>query len=262
MKSLYALLIAFLIVFFPHTTFPQNGGWLTVVYNNVASDNNLKTDWGYAAWLDNGDEVILFDTGTKDGILQENLKKLSLDPHKINTIVISHEHLDHTGGLGSVLKQVKNGVKVYLPNDFNPFLKNKYNKIAFIINDNYREISKDVWITEIFVDKIRGIKEQALILAKDDKIVMITGCAHPGIVEMCQSVKDHFPGKKLELVTGGFHLGQLSEERVAQISDKIKQLGFEKVAPSHCTGDISIAVFKRAWKDDFVQLNLGDTYRF
>ena len=262
MKTFSALLITFLIIFSPHLTFSQNDDWFTVVYNNVPSNNNLRTQWGYSAWIEKGDEVILFDTGTKAEILRENLEKLGFDPGKVSIIAISHEHLDHTGGLESVLKQVKNDIKVYLPNDFNPSLKNIYDKITFIINDSYREITKDVWLTEIFVDSKRGIKEQALIIEKDERIIMITGCAHPGITEMCQSVKDHFSGKKLELVTGGFHLMQMSEERVTQISDKIKQLGFEKVAPSHCTGDKPIAIFKKAWRDDFVQLNLGDTYHF
>jgi len=262
MKTLSTLVLYFLVVFSSQFGYSQNDDWFTVVYNNVSSDNNLKTQWGYAAWIEKGDEVILFDTGTKSVILRENLRKLGLDPGRVNTIAISHEHLDHTGGLEYVLKQVKNGIKVYLPNDFNPSLKKEYDKITFIVNDKYHEITKDVWITEIFIDKKRGIKEQALIIEKGEKIIMITGCAHPGIAEMCQSVKDHFPDKKLDLVTGGFHLMQMSEERVTQISDKIKQLGFKKVAPSHCTGDNSIAVFQKEWKDDFVQLNLGDSYHF
>lgn len=250
------------MVFSTESIFAQNEDSFTIVYNNVPSKNHLKTDWGYAVWVEIGKEVILFDTGTKANLLQDNFGKLNLDPAKITTIAISHEHYDHIGGLGSVLKQVKKGCTVYLPNDFKPALKNEFEKLKFRVNDQYRQIAKGVWLTEIFVDTDRGIREQALVLEKGEKIIMITGCAHPGIVKICEAVKNRFSNKTLELVTGGFHLMRTNEEDVAQISNKIKQLGFEQVAPSHCTGDNSIAVFEKDWGENFVHLNLGDSYRF
>ena len=209
-----------------------------------------------------GDEVILFDTGTKAELLQENLRKLNLEPTQITAIAISHEHYDHTGGLESVLKQVEKHIKVYLPNDYKPELISDFNKIKFIVNDKYQKIADGVWLTTVFVNHNNGIKEQALVIEKEEKLIMITGCAHPGIADMCASVRNHFPDNKLELVTGGFHLMRTSEEQVLQISDRIKQLGFEYVAPSHCTGDNATPIFKTAWQDAFIHLNLGDTYYF
>jgi 7,8-dihydropterin-6-yl-methyl-4-(beta-D-ribofuranosyl)aminobenzene 5'-phosphate synthase len=157
---------------------------------------------------------------------------------------------------------VKSGTKVYLPNDYKPALEDQFVKIKFIVNDKFQKIDEGVWLTEIFIDNNRGIREQALILEKGQNIIMLTGCAHPGIADMCESVKNHFPGKKLELVTGGFHLMRSTNLQVTQISDKIKKLGFEKVAPSHCTGENSIAIFRKEWGDNFIPLNLGDTYYF
>lgn len=262
MKTLSSFFLVFLFVFSSQTVFAQKEDSFTIVYNNIPSNKNLKTQWGYSAWIEIGNEVILFDTGTKAELLQENLKKLELDAARISVIAISHEHNDHTGGLESVLKQVNDGTMVYLPNDFNPALKKEFSKIKFIVNDKYQEIITGVWLSNIFIDHNRGIREQALVLEKGEMVIMITGCAHPGIVEMCESVKKYFPDKTLELVTGGFHLMRSSEEQVYQISNRIKQLGFKKVAPSHCTGDHSILIFKEAWEEDFVQLNLGDTYYF
>lgn len=258
MKTLLVIVLAFA----SQLVSSQNDDSFTIVYNNVPSGNHLKTDWGYAAWIEIGHEVILFDSGTKANLLQENFKKLNLDPTKITAIAISHEHYDHTGGLESILEPVKKGTPVFLPNDYNPSLKEKFSKIKFTVNDKYRKIAQGVWLTEIFIDYNRGIREQALVLEKDDKVIMITGCAHPGIVKMCEAVKEQFPNKSLELVTGGFHLMRTEDKDVAQISNKIKELGFEQVAPSHCTGDNSIAIFEEAWGDKFVHLNLGDSYRF
>ena len=76
-------------------------------------------------------------------------------------------------------------------------------------------------------------------------MIVITGYALHGISEMCESVKEYFTAKKLEPVTGGFHLMQKQEREVVPISDKLKQTGFEKIAPSHCTGDRSIDVFRK-----------------
>ena len=261
MKNLSTLFFLILIVFNSQFVYSQNDSF-TIIYNNVSSKVNLQTQWGYSAWIEIGDEIVLFDAGTNPQILQENLKKLNLNAENVSAIAISHDHGDHTGGLESVLKMVDDGTKVYLPNDYNPKLRSEFKKLDFIVNDKYRQIAERVWITEVFVDNNRGIREQALVLENDDKIIVITGCAHPGITEMCEGIKKRFPDKKLELVTGGFHLMQHSEEQVAQISDKLKLLGFEKVAPSHCTGDNSIAVFSKKWGDDFVQLHLGDTYKF
>jgi 7,8-dihydropterin-6-yl-methyl-4-(beta-D-ribofuranosyl)aminobenzene 5'-phosphate synthase len=77
---------------------------------------------------------------------------------------------------------------------------------------------------------------------------------------MCEAIAKKFPGKQPELVTGGFHLRGISQHDVEQISDKLKSLGFSKVAPSHCTGEKSIEILKERWGEHFGSLNLGDSY--
>ncbi len=262
MKKLLISVVLFFVWAFSQVAFSQDQDVFTIVYNNIPSNNELKTDWGFSVWIRMNGNVILFDTGTKPDILQENLNKLKLDPKQISVIAISHEHGDHTGGLESVLKKVKNGTKIYLPNDFNPDLKSYYPEMEFVVNDRYREIADGVWLTEIFVDPRWKIREQALVLIKEDKLLVITGCAHPDIVGMCESITKHFPDKEYEIVTGGFHLMNHSEENVIRISDQVKELGFKYLAPSHCNGENSIAVFKKEWGEYFVQLNLGDSYVF
>ena len=259
MKS-FVLLIALMV----NTVliFGQDTGFFTIVYNNIPSENNLKADWGYSAWIETAEDVVLFDTGTKPQILKDNLSKLNLDLSKVTAVAISHEHYDHTGGLRTVLKEMKSGTKVYLPNSFDSKLEEDYKDLDFVVNNKYRKINNGIWLSKIFKNHENGILEQALLIEKEDDIIVITGCAHPGIVEMCESVSKEFPDKKLELVTGGFHLMQARKSKVEQISLNIKGLGFRKVAPSHCTGESSIAQFKDDWKDNFVPLNLGDTYRF
>ena len=187
------------------------------------------------------------------------MEKLDFDPSQITIIAISHEHRDHTGGLNFIMGKLKNGTKVYIPNNFNPALKNDL-KIDIIENSTYTEISKDIWLSEIFIDKVWNIKEQALVIIDEEKLYVITGCAHPGIARMCKGIANKFPDKKPELVTGGFHLDGISQGDVEQISDNLKLLGFQKIGPSHCTGEGSIEIFREKWGKNCVSLNLGDSY--
>jgi len=262
-KRIIFCIIIYVFVQFNNSVYAQNNGLFTIVYNNIASENNeLKTDWGFSAWIELNGEVTLFDAGTKSDILQKNLEKLVFNPADIDRVAISHEHYDHTGGLRSVLKQLNAGTQVYLPNDYDKNLKSDFPNLEFTVNDKFQEIAENIWLSPVLVNPANKIREQAIIVEKENSFIVITGCAHPGIVEICESVCAFFPGKKPELVTGGFHLMHANEDSVEQISAKLKELGFSYVAPSHCTGEKSIAIFKEDWNNNFIELNLGDTYRF
>lgn len=247
---------------FFQNSYAQNQDFFTNVYNNIPSDEVLKADWGFSTWIERDGKVILFDTGTRPEILKENLKKLDFDPARISAIVISHGHQDHTGGLEFILEQVKDDSNVFLPENFNPKLMTEFSEMNFVVNDRYREIADGIWLTEIFVNSVNGIHEQALVLEKDKKLIVITGCAHPAINDMCESITRHFPDHEYEFVTGGFHLLGTKDEDVVRISNRIKELGFKNLAPSHCTGEQSIDIFRTEWGNHFVSLNLGDSYRF
>lgn len=75
---------------------------------------------------------------------------------------------------------------------------------------------------------------------------------------MVKTIKEIFPEKNIELVAGGFHLTQKSNSEIKDISNNLKKLGVEKIAPSHCTGDNAITLFKEDWREKFIDLNLGN----
>jgi len=101
------------------------------------------------------------------------------------------------------------------------------------------------------------VKEHSLILDTKRGLVVITGCAHPGIVKIIKTVKNQFSDKEIYLVMGGFHLYNLSESEVKQIIENFKNLGVQKVVPSHCTGDQAIGLFAEAYQGDFIQNGVG-----
>ena len=77
---------------------------LTVVVENQTSSQSLLAEWGYSAWLQTEDTVILLDTGGIQHTLQHNLTALGLNARRITDLVLSHGHFDHTSGVMDVLR--------------------------------------------------------------------------------------------------------------------------------------------------------------
>ena len=78
---------------------------ITVIYDNNPYKEGLETAWGFAASITGTEKTILFDTGGDGSILLNNMQKLAIDPNGIDTVVLSHIHPDHTGGLNSFLEK-------------------------------------------------------------------------------------------------------------------------------------------------------------
>jgi len=85
---------------------------------------------------------------------------------------------------------------------------------------------------------------------------VITGCAHPNVADMAEQAQAYL-GKNIYLLMGGFHLGSRNDAEIRTIIKRLKALGVKIVAPSHCTGDTAIRMFRNAWKDDFIEGGLG-----
>ena len=227
---------------------------ITVVYNNIPYDKNLDTGWGISLFIKGLDKNILFDTGGNGGILLSNMAKLNIKPKDIDIVFLSHIHSDHTGGLWAILAK-NTEIYVYLPASFPKEFKDKVAEVA----KKVVSVDKPVKICEnVFSTGELGnlIKEQALVIERGERAIVITGCAHPGIVKIVKFVKEHFK-KDIYLVLGGFHLMGYNEEEIKEIIKDLKNLGVKKVVPSHCTGAQPIELFREAWGKDFIDLGCG-----
>ena len=230
---------------------------ITVFDNYLPAENSaisLKTGWGFACLVKIGERNILFDTGADGETLLGNMNKLKIEPRDINIVVLSHIHQDHTGGLSDFLKQ-NNQVKVYLGKSFPSDFKNGVVSIgAEIIEMNKPvEILESVYSTG---ELGTAIKEQSLVIKTDKGLVIITGCAHPGVVNIVKKAKELI-GKNVYLVIGGFHLSDADDSELMSIISDFKKLGVEKAAPCHCSGDRCRELFKKEYKDDFIENGVG-----
>jgi len=231
---------------------------ITVVYDNNPYDPRLQAAWGLACLIEVPETTILFDTGGDGVILLRNMVTLEIEPTSIDTIVLSHIHADHTGGLTNLFAM---GVHptVYVPRSFPSDFKSRVRAITGLI-----EVGQTVEITDrVYTtgEMGSGLIEQAMLLNTPRGLVVVTGCAHPGVVEMVRRAKE-IGRDEIYLVLGGFHLGRTSEGRVREIITEFQRLGVQKVAPCHCTGDKAIALFREAYDKDFVQNGVGRIYSY
>jgi 7,8-dihydropterin-6-yl-methyl-4-(beta-D-ribofuranosyl)aminobenzene 5'-phosphate synthase len=235
---------------------PQEGETmtLTVVFDNNAFDPRLQTGWGFAAWLEYGGRVVLFDTGADGAVLLDNLTTLGLEPKAIDIVVLSHIHGDHTGGLASLLA-VNPQVTVYLPQAFPTQFKEQVRAAgaAVVEVDAPIEILPGLWSTG---QMGTGIVEQALVARTEKGLVVVTGCAHPGVDEMVARAKQ-VGRDEIALVVGGFHLGGASRWRIEEIIGEFRRLGVQQVAPCHCTGEKAKEMLRRAYGEDFFASGVG-----
>jgi 7,8-dihydropterin-6-yl-methyl-4-(beta-D-ribofuranosyl)aminobenzene 5'-phosphate synthase len=233
---------------------------LTVVSNNVATNKHLQTSWGMSCLVEGTEKTYLFDTGGDGEILLSNMKKLGKDPEQIDAVFLSHNHADHTEGLWKLLRVLSNKrVEIYVPKSFPPGFSARAAKAgATVIEvDEPREISPAIYTTG---ERGTSIKEQALVIKTSEGLVVLTGCSHPGIVDMVKTAKRIGHGEVL-LVTGGFHLMRSRRSHVERVIDELKRLGVQRVGPSHCTGERAMEMFERAWGADFVDLGCGGVAR-
>jgi len=235
---------------------------VTILYDNYLSPNaqeGLKNDWGFACLIEGTEKTILFDTGTKSDVLLNNIKLLKKEPEKVESVVISHNHGDHTGGLLTFLG-INPNVSVYIPVSASEEWKAKIEKFKakMIAVDQPIRICKGVWST----GEIQGlVNEQSLILDTPNGLVVITGCAHPDIAKIVEKSRTLLD-KKIYLVFGGFHLLSHSDDGVKEIIKKFKELGVQKVGATHCTGDKAIRSFKDAYEKDYVPMGVGKVITF
>lgn len=262
MKSILVLLVSLILIFTvtgKTRAYEKNSITITILYDNYIFSEGTKADWGFSCILKGTEKTILFDTGTRSDILFHNINKLKVNPKDVELVAISHNHGDHTGGLFAFLKE-NNEVSVYLPVSFpDGFFRRVENAGAKTVSvDKPVEICKDVFSTgEMGI----RIKEQSLILNTSKGLVVITGCAHPGIVDIVKKAKEVLDDK-IYLVIGGFHLRAKSENEVKNIISQFKDLGVLKVGATHCTGDNAIALFKKAYGENFVQMGVGRVIKF
>lgn len=233
---------------------------VTLVDNRTQSED-LKTEHGLSLYIEtDSNQKILYDTGQSD-LFMHNAQKLGVDLNEIDTVVISHGHYDHIGGLIAFLKvnktakvymnatlfdyeyfSVKKGVKKL--NGFSPELM-KYSD-RFVLLDKNTHFDNLWLITHIdkTYDMPKGNTilyrqrndveeldqfEHELILALDTAqgLCVFTGCAHNGVLNIVATVQSVIPLKQIHCLYGGFHLIDGKEYVEVETTDELTSIARE-----------------------------------
>ena len=189
---------------------------ITILYDNNVLKKGLKSGWGFSCLIG---KDILFDTGDNGPALLYNMKKLGIDPHDINILVLSHGHWDHIGGLSELLKENQD-IFIYALKSFSRGLKDRIPaKTRLIGIEGPTCIRKNIHTTGklgIFT------KEQSLVYLDKRGVFVITGCSHPGLDKIINAASKF---GKVYGVIGGFHG-----------FNKFNALKYLKLmCPCHCT---------------------------
>lgn len=228
---------------------------ITTVYDNYQVDPKLATSWGFGCVIRTPKKAILFDTGGDSSILLSNMEKMNIDPKDIDIVVISHIHGDHVGGLNGFLE--RNGkAKVYIPASF----PNSWRKKIKSFGTEYQDVKDSVQISDnVYTTGEMGtwIKEQSLVLNVKEGLIVLTGCAHPGVVNIAKKAKQMLADKNIYLVMGGFHLSSASDSKLKSIIKEFRDIGVQKVAPCHCSGDRCREMFREEYKEDYIESGVG-----
>ncbi len=227
---------------------------ITVIYDNCSSDKRLKAEWGFSCLVQTAEKTILFDTGGYGKILIDNMKKLDIEPTEIDAVFLSLEDWDHTGGLHDLLAQNPK-TTVYVLKSFSEKIKNRTRSSGARIV----EITSPAYFCERVAttgDLDTMIAEQSLVLETEKGLIIIVGCAHPGIVSVIESVKDLF-GQEIYMVLGGFHLGAATDSELDRIIAEFRKCGIKKVGPCHCSGERCRERFSDKYKQNFIHVGAG-----
>ncbi len=230
-----------------------------ILYDSKRVSKEFSTGWGFSCLVD---DRILFDTGEKPESLLANMSAMNVDFDRLEAVVISHDHWDHTGGLWEILKK-KEGLKVFVcPNFYEEFKdKVKQSKATVVEVDGLTKIDDAIYSTGEIAGEYKGkyLAEQSLIVETENGVTVITGCSHPGILKIMERVKEELPEKPLYMVFGGFHLLNTDKKTIKGIVEEFRRSGVKKAGPTHCSGKKTEKIFRAEYKDDFLPLKVGMT---
>lgn len=265
---------------------------------NTSVSKNYKSKHGLSLYIETDTRKILFDVGP-NGVFLENARQAGVDIASVDTVVISHGHRDHAGGLGDFMKANKNA-KIYIRKSAfdKHYIKvmgipvsvsadaSLAESVRFVFTDETTVIDDEI---SVFSDVTGDMKlpssdsklymkangklvrddfchEQNLCLHADGKTVLFAGCSHAGIVNICQKAADIY-GKSPDIVVGGFHLFNpptRKYESDAYISETAKALAETKSRfyTCHCTGEKAFRIMKKVLGDRLEYISTGSVTVF
>jgi 7,8-dihydropterin-6-yl-methyl-4-(beta-D-ribofuranosyl)aminobenzene 5'-phosphate synthase len=233
---------------------------ITVLLDNFLYRNDLAALWGFSAYVELPGRSLLFDTGSNGRTLLANAGLLNKDLTRVDTLFLSHHHWDHIGGVDSVI-ELHPGIEIVVPSSLSPRMIRDLESMVrsvVVVGEDARLLHEGIYTTGMMGD---AVQEQSLVIDTEEGAIVITGCAHSGIVEIAEKATAML-GKKVLLLAGGFHLVDKDEEQIARVIGALERIGVDYVCPTHCSGEKAIAMFGDAFKAKCIAGGAGKVITF
>jgi 7,8-dihydropterin-6-yl-methyl-4-(beta-D-ribofuranosyl)aminobenzene 5'-phosphate synthase len=271
----------------------------TLVENSVAqSGRGLLAEHGLSFYIEAGDRKILFDTGQNLAI-SNNARVLGIDLNQIDTVVLSHGHYDHSGGLPSIIESNTKFALYGHPDVFSRKVKKNNGNYKYIgipvekhdiINrgislqlnrepveiapglmtsgeialENDFEVGEPIFFLKenetVIADTLAD--DQALILDTAQGLVVLLGCSHRGVINTLQQVVRLKGNPKIHAILGGLHLAKASDDKLAKIVDHLREFDLDMIGVGHCTGPRAFLALANEFNDRVFFNTVGKAIEF
>lgn len=234
---------------------------VTTLVDNDVWKKGLTSSWGLSLYVETYTErerhIILMDTSGSFDALSKNVSKLDVDLSDIEAVFISHWHGDHCGSLSHVLPLLKQQTPVYVPSE-NSFGIREIRDAGGVP----RVCSEPVEFMEGVMSTGgigRWLSEHSLILNLRNKgLVVLTGCAHPGIVNIVKRAQQASGLSRVYAVIGGFHISGAREG--INVANFLRKVGVKLVSPCHCTSVHAKSAIANVMKESYVKNGSGKVF--
>lgn len=233
---------------------------IRVIYDNYDCGRGPAAGWGFSCLIEGTEKTILFDTGAGGHGLLRNMEAMRIDPRRAELVFLSHEHVDHTGGLFDFLEKNPD-VPVVMHGAFSrQFLARLESSGAKAVT--YAEPARlcDGVYTSGTMDSPM-VPEHSLAVDTPRGLIVVAGCSHPGIVGIAGRFRATLE-RNVYAVLGGFHLMDEPDAEVRKVMGNLKKLGVARCGASHCTGTRQIGLFRRAFGAGYIEMGAGRATEF
>lgn len=266
---------------------------IRIIVDNTAAEG-LFAEHGFAAWIEAGDERILFDTG-KEGAFMPNCKALGIELATTTMLVLSHGHYDHAGGVGDALTLASGARAVLHPDAFTdrwsirgsmakPTMMPARSKSALLALPPDRIVTTAGPTTVAYGIGVTGnvprlnafedpggpffldtaghmpdpIKDDmSMWIETAEGLVVVTGCCHSGIVNTLDHIIGFTGRRRIHTLLGGFHLSTASPERLERTVEALAGYEIGRMLPCHCTGTEAVGLFRQLLPFEVVDCHAG-----
>lgn len=229
-----------------------------ILVEDSRGEKEFLFEHGLSVYFEADGKRFLMDAGQSKAYLK-NAEILGIDLTKLDYIVFSHGHYDHTGGIRYIPKECN--AKIIAHPDYST---QKYDGERYIgmpqeeihLEEELSQIPVKLSENVFFLGEIPGDRkpygeyigpcgekrednlfdDSAIAVNRKNSLIILCGCAHSGIINIVKYAQK-ICGKKETTIIGGLHLLSSTEEETKKTIDDLKTLNVSKVFCGHCTGE-------------------------